>query len=192
MRKRLVVALAAVGFAILVTSPSQARRPGYLTLSGGWAWPVEGPLEANYEPGFTMAGSIRLPIEADHMYGFEAGYSWFSFDRPEIPPGAGGGGDLGLFHLTTENDYLFGARGSSARPFVNAGMGFYSSSIDDGVAGGTGVYEGSFFGLHGGVGLLYRRDRFGLRIDATYHHLFSGGDDPGYVPVRAGLIFRPR
>lgn len=188
MHVRLVLALAILGI-VGATSPCAARRPGYLTLSGGGAWPVEGPLESNDEPGFTLAGSLRLPIEADHMYGFEAGYSWFSFD-----PGASSAsnGDLGIFSFTTENDILFGPRDSAARPFVNAGMGFYRSFIDDVTAAGTGVYEGSFFGLHGGVGLLILGDRFGLRLDATYHHLFSGGENLGSVPVRAGLVFRPR
>jgi hypothetical protein len=139
----------------------------------------------------------------DFLYGFEVGYTWLSLDTAalagENPGSAFSGGDLGLLSITTENDYLLGAPGRSARPFVNVGLGFFRSFVDDAtVTSGstpadysTGVYEGSFFGFHGGVGVLIKRERFGLRLDANYQYLFAGGPDLELFPVRAGIIFYP-
>jgi len=39
---------------------------------------------------------------------------------------------------------------------------------------------------------LIKRDRFGVRLDANYQHLFAGGPDLEFFPVRAGIIFYRR
>ena len=104
---------------------------------------------------------------------------------------------MGLLSITTENDYIFGAPANPMRPFFNLGLGLYRSFIDDAtIATGsttesfdTGIYNGSFFGFHAGIGGLVNRDRFGLRLDANYEHLFIGGPDYEYFSARAGIIF---
>jgi len=45
--------------------------------------------------------------------------------------------------------------------------------------------------VHIGGGFLVNRRRAGVRIEAAYHHIFLGGTDVGYVPVRLGFVFRP-
>ena len=88
---------------------------------------------------------------------------------------------------------------SRLRPFLNLGIGYYKSFIDDATVTtdsgatvesySTGVYEGSFFGFHAGIGALVHRDRFGLRLDTNYQHLFAGGKDLEYFTARGGLVF---
>jgi hypothetical protein len=112
-------------------------------------------------------------------------------------PGPFAGGDMGLLSITTENDYIFGTPGRPFLPFVNLGLGYFKSFIDDATEtnGSTtseynvGVYKGSFFGFHAGLGALINRDRFGVRLDANYVHLFAGGPDLEYFTVRGGIIF---
>ena len=80
---------------------------------------------------------------------------------------------------------------------MNLGLGYYKSFIDDATettgsstaSYATGVYEGSFFGFHAGIGALVNRDRFGLRLDANCRHLFAGGPDLESFSARAGIVF---
>lgn len=185
-----------------MASPVHAQdEPEYFTVSGGWSWPVGGPVESAYEPGFTMAASFRAGVAANYLGGMEVGYSWHALDSAGLagsnPGSTFSGGYMGLLSITTENDYLFGTPGKAMRPFMNLGIGYYKSFIDDAIetsgstsaAFSTGVYEGSFFGFHAGIGTLLNRERFGLRLDVNYNHLFAGGDDLEFFTTRAGVIF---
>ena len=191
---------------ILPTSDLRAEKEekeekDYFTLSGGWMWPVGGPVKDNYQPGFTMGAAFRMGVSDNYLSGIEFGYSWLSLDNTgleEMYPGSTfSGGDMGLMSITTENDYIFGAPGGSVRPFINTGLGFYRSFIDDAIMTtgsetevySTGVYKGSFFGFHGGIGALITRDRFGVRLDANYTYLFQGGPNLEFFSARAGIIF---
>jgi len=173
----------------------------FFTLSGGWSWPVGGPVKDSYQSGFTAAASFRVGLTGYYLGGFEFGYSWYSLDSDKLeqenPGSTFSGGDMGLMSITTENDYLFGSPASALRPFFNAGLGFYRSFIDDAIQTtgstqsiyDTGVYKGSFFGFHLGVGTLINRDRFGLRLDANYEYLFAGGPNYEFFNARLGFIF---
>jgi len=183
------------------TTKSAAHEPSYFTVSGGWAWPVGGPVEDQYQSGLMLAASFRKGLLPDYLSGIEFGYSWFSLDSGKLagknPGSTYSGGDMGLLSITTENDYLFGVPGRPMRPFLNLGLGYYKSFIDDATVVtasttkdySTGVYEGSFFGFHAGIGALINRDRFGLRLDTNYQHLFAGGKDLEYFTARGGLVF---
>jgi hypothetical protein len=178
-----------------------AEEHDYFTLSGGWSWPVGGPVQDTYESGLTLAASFRVGVIPNYLSGFEVGYSWYSLDTSKLeetsPGSTFSGGDMGLLSITTENDYIFGAPENPMRPFFNLGLGFYRSFIDDATITtgsntdpfSTGIYKGSFFGFHGGIGALINRDRFGLRLDANYQYLFVGGPDYEYFSARAGIIF---
>lgn len=178
-----------------------AGESDYFTLSGGWSWPVGGPVENTYEAGFTAAASFRKSVADNYLGGIEFGYGWYSLDTANLeganPGSTFSGGDMGMLSITTENDYLFGAAANPMRPFINLGLGYYKSFIDDATqttgstteSYSTGVYEGSFFGFHAGIGALINRDRFGLRLDANYEHLFAGGPDLEFFSARAGIIF---
>lgn len=178
-----------------------ADEISYSTLSGGWTSPAGGPISDSHEAGFTIAGSYRMPVADQFLYGIETAYTWLSLDADELAsknPGASySGGDVGLLSITTENDYLLGSPQSAARPFVNFGLGYFRSFVGDATVTrssvpadySTGIYEGSFFGFHAGIGALIKRDRYGLRLDASYQHLFAGGPDLELFPVRAGIVF---
>ena len=178
-----------------------AQEHDYFTLSGGWSWPVAGPVHDSYDSGLTLAASFRAGIAPNYLSGIEIGYSWYSLDTAKLeganPGSTYSGGDMGLLSITTENDYIFGAPVNSMRPFLNLGLGFYRSFIDDATVTtgsttesySTGVYKGSFFGFHAGIGALITRDRFGLRLDANYQYLFAGGPNLEFFSARAGFIF---
>jgi len=179
----------------------QAEEHDYFTVSGGWSWPVAGPVHDSYESGPTLAASFRVGVADNYLSGIEFGYSWFSLDTAKLeatnPGSTYTGGDMGLLGITTENDYIFGAPTNPLRPFFNLGLGYYRSFIDDAAVTtgsttepySTGVYRGSFFGFHLGIGGLITRDRFGLRLDANYQYLFAGGPDLEFFTARIGFIF---
>jgi len=159
--------------------------------------------DSDYKAGLTIAGSFRTAIAKDYMSGLEVGYTWLTLDTGKLAsktPGATySGGDLGMLSVTTENDYILGAP-ADVRPFINLGLGYFQSFISDATVTTTGtsatytprVYEGAFFGLHGGAGLLVKRQRLGLRLEAVYQYIFSVGDDIQFLQARGGLIFYPR
>jgi hypothetical protein len=205
MRSR--VAIATTTLTLLLASsvcPSYAQKaPTYLTLSAGASWPVSGPVEESYKkPGVTFAGSFRTALTKDYMSGLEVGYSLLTLDHSKLadktPGSVYSGGDLGLLSVTTENDYILGAP-ADVRPFISLGLGYFASFINDATVTTNsvatsyipGVYEGSFFGLHGGAGLLVKRQRLGLRLEAVYQYIFSVGDDLQFLQARGGLIFYP-
>lgn len=196
-----VISLVLLLLLVWPASHLRAEEKDYFTLSGGWSWPVGGPVKDSYEPGFTLAGSFRAGVTDHYLSGIEFGYTWLSLDSAgleEQNPGSSfSGGNMGLMSITTENDYIFGSPEGAMRPFFNAGLGYYRSFIDDAkmTTGSeteiysTGVYKGSFFGFHAGIGALINRDRFGLRLDANYNYLFAGGPDLEFFSARAGIIF---
>ena len=201
MRIRTVVISLVLLMLVFPADRLSAGEPDYFTLSGGWSWPVGGPVKDSYQSGFTLAGSFRRGMTDHYLSGIEFGFTWLSLDNKgleEVYPGSTfSGGDMGLMSITTENDYIFGSPDNVFRPFFNMGLGFYRSFIDDAFVTigseteiySTGVYRGSFFGFHGGVGALFNRDRFGLRLDSNYTYLFQGGPNLEFFNVRAGLIF---
>jgi hypothetical protein len=199
---RIAAALSALLLLLVAATPSlHAGERGYFTVSGGWSWPMGGPVEESYQPGFTLATSFRAGLLSNYLSGFEVGYTWLSLDSDKLASSDPGveysGGDMGILSITTENDYLAGREENALRPFLNLGLGFFRSFIDDATVSdgststsySTGVYKGSFFGFHGGIGALINRDRFGLRIDANYNYLFAGGPDLEFFSARAGIVF---
>jgi outer membrane protein W len=182
-------------------SKTAGEEASYFTVSGGYSWPVGGPVENTYQAGFTMGAAFRKAVVPSYISGIEFGYTWLTLDSANLasmnPGSTFSGGDMGLLSITTENDYLFGAPEKPMRPFVNLGIGYYKSFIDDATqttgsnttSYSTGVYEGSFFGFHAGIGAMINRDRFGLRLDANYQHLFAGGPDLEFFTARGGIVF---
>lgn len=185
------------------TLSTDAQEPIYTTLSGGWSWPADGPVADSYQSGFTIGGAFRTPVAPHQLSGIEVGYTWLSLDNDKLaqqnPGSTFSGGSMGLLSITGENDVVLGAPGSSMRPFINSGLGYFRSFINDATVTkngttskhDTGVYKGSFFGFHLGVGAMIKREKFGIRLDANYHYLFAGGPDLSFFPVRAGILFYP-
>jgi outer membrane protein W len=173
----------------------------YFTVSAGVSWPVGGPVEENYQDGFTLGAAFRKAVKANYISGIEFAYGWYSLDdsglADENPGSTFSGGDLGILSITTENDYLFGAPAKPMRPFLNLGIGYYKSFLDEATetSGSTTsiydvkIHESSFFGFHAGLGAMINRDRFGLRLDVNYQHMFAGGPDLEFFTARGGLVF---
>lgn len=178
-----------------------AAEPQFFTLSGGWSWPSGGPVEESYDGGFTAAASFRTALKDNYVGGIEFGYTWYTLNSTNLaeenPGSTFSGGDLGMLSITTENDYLFGDPGKAMRPFLNLGIGYYKSFVDDAkqttgsttTTYDTQIHDSSFFGFHVGLGALLNRDRFGLRLDANYEHLFAGGTDLEFFDARGGIVF---
>jgi hypothetical protein len=194
---------AAALFGVVSVEPLFGKEPTYTTLSAGWSWPANGAVADSYESGPMLAASFRTPVAPGMLAGFEVGYTWLSLDTGKLegenPGTTFSGGDMGLLSITGENDTVLGSPGGTMRPFINTGLGFFRSYIDDTIATTdstpskytTGVYKGSFFGFHAGIGVLIKRESFGLRLDASYHYLFQSGPDLGFFPVRVGVVFYP-
>ncbi len=184
-----------------VASRDTIPESNFFTVSVGESWPVGGPVEDSYEAGLTVGASFRKGLMSSYLGGLEFGYTWYSLDSANLaetnPGSTYSGGDMGLLSITTENDYLFGSAANALRPFLNLGIGYYKSFVDDATVTtgstpasySTGVYEGSFFGFHAGIGALINRDRFGLRLDTNYQHLFAGGPDLEFFTARGGIVF---
>jgi hypothetical protein len=185
-----------------VVHAQPAERAYDFTASGGWSWPVYGDFADGWNSGFTLAGGFGRTVNPHLHSGFEIGYAWHGLDADYFkslqPTLDVSGGDAGIFSIMTQTDVLFGSETRFHRPFINFGLGLYSISVSDVyVRGGSfasfepKALDTTNFGLHIGGGFLVNWRRAGVRIEAAYHHIFTGGTDVGYVPVRLGFVFRP-
>lgn len=198
-----LVLICFVGSAPLTAVQAQPVQRAYdFNVSGGWSWPAEGDFADGWNSGFTLAGGFGRTVHPHLHHGIEFGYGWHGLDagyfKSLAPTLDLTGGDAGIFVFTTQTDLIFGSPDRFRRPFLNFGLGVYNIAVNDVfVRGGSfgsfqpEALDSTGFGIHVGGGVLAERRRFGVRIDAAYHHIFLSGRNVGYVPVRLGLVFRP-
>jgi hypothetical protein len=98
----LVVGSARVAFAQETVAPKDSTvESSYFTVSGGWSWPVGGPVEESYEPGFTVGAAFRKGMKGNYMGGIEFGYTWLTLDSAKLAeanPGSTFSGDIAFEH----------------------------------------------------------------------------------------------
>jgi len=200
-----ITVVLAAALALPSTSEAQLIAPSRRTTIGlvaGWHFPDGGVFDEHWNTGFALSGSLKRWLYPKVLSGFEVGYSWHSLDTSSIqaqyPAYSVSGGDLSVMPMAFVTDYYFGDSELTVRPFVSGNLGAYFLFTDNIKLNGPtstslNTYSDSVnFGAFGGAGALFQRsETWGARFEIGYAHVFRGGDDVGYMPIRIGIHWMP-
>jgi hypothetical protein len=176
---RQVVFLAAVlvGMAWSVPLAGQGLTA---SLGGGLAQPM-GFLNTGADLGFQgMAAVSIVPSHFPISARIEGMYSQFGFSA-----------DAGHFRViqgTLNGVYYFGAGPTAViRPYLVAGVGFYNYKS---VFSPDYPFEdraNTDRGINGGAGIDLAAGSVRLFAEARYHHVYTEGEDPEFLPITVGI-----
>lgn len=160
--------------------------------------------ERLWNPGYGIAGSVRLRIVPRFHVNLEVGYYRHLSDnaafnaeiartRPNVTLS---GYDLWVIPVGIIGEFDLFKRGST-KPFLMFGGGWYSFGTTDAAVSGLGADQvilpdpsDSAWGIQGGLGV---RTPIALGVtlslDANYHVAFTEGESLAFLPVRVGLQF---
>lgn len=172
--------------ALLSSRPALGQRTYALGVGGGAAIPV-GRLSDAQNTGYNgivvlAIGVAELPIGVR----FDGIYNNLLNNKLLSPGGSGTpSSDLriagGLFNLV----YAF--PGTSAKPYLIAGGGIYSTKSDV-----PGAKAKNDFGFTAGLGATFALGPFAAFLESRYHTISRNAADGGvlqFVPITAGLLF---
>jgi len=177
-----------VALLILLSSRiALAQRTYALGVGGGAAIPV-GKLSNIQNTGYNgmvvlAVGSAELPIGVR----FDGIYNNLVKNTVPVPEGspAATSSDLrivaGLFNL------VFAFPGTSAKPYMLAGGGLYSTRSDV-----SGTKAKTDFGFNAGAGITFGLGPFAAFLESRYHTISRNEADGGviqFVPITVGLLF---
>lgn len=198
--------LALVLAAFLFGVPSaRAQLPVKFSIAGGWNFPA-GPASITdfWTGGGTVAAGLSLRASSRVLAWAEVGYYRLEFDadafestiRALYPDVNVSGNDLQVIPVTVGAAMALTGWGNT-RPYVTAGLGYYSISVTSPQTSGPGADDvalpdpsddafGACFGF--GVRTLVTPAAT-LFFDVTYHAAWASSDALGFVPLRVGLRF---
>jgi len=186
MKRHFRVGLVAL-FALLPFSQvAMGQRSYALGLGGGAAIPV-GKLSDAQNTGYhgmvvLAIGSAELPIGVR----FDGIYNNLAKNNLLVPAGSGApSADLriagGLVNL------VFTFPGTSAKPYLIAGGGLYSTKSDV-----PGAKAKNDFGFNAGLGTTFGFGPFAAFLESRYHTISRDAADGGvvqFIPITIGLLF---
>lgn len=174
MNARLIV----LGTAALAmwAAPAHGQRLG---LAVGANMPTS-TLDETHDAGFHGAVSVEMSSPGSAI-GFRPEVAWYQF---------GGEGSIGsLRSLAATANITLALPGTSVRPYLIGGVGYYNTKVED-------VDADDSFGLNAGVGLNFMlAGRTNAFVEARMHHVMDGiqrgGDDRNaqFVPISFGIRF---
>ena len=174
--------------AILAPSSTAAAQKSYaIGISGGAGIPT-GKFNDAYSTGYTGAVFIALGVP-DLPIGVRLDGVYNQFPgRSVVPPGGGTAveiPDLRLIGAVGNLIYTF--PGTTAKPYIVTGAGFYNSKVDT-----AGARSRNDFGFSAGLGATFGFGPLAAFIEARYHGISrdtSSGGNIHFVPVTLGVMF---
>ena len=174
-------------FLFASASTADAQKSYAVGISGGAGIPT-GKFNDAYSTGPTATAFIALGVP-DLPIGvrFDGTYNQFS-GRTATPPGGGAAvenPDLRLIGAVGNLLYTF--PGTTAKPYIVTGAGFYNSKLD-----APGAKSRNDFGFSAGLGATFGLGPLAAVIEARYHGISRDTDAGGnihFVPVTLGIMF---
>lgn len=172
---------------LAVPSAADAQKSYAIGISGGAGIPT-GKFNDAYSTGYTGAVFIALGVP-DLPIGvrFDGIYNQFS-GRTVTPPGGGAAAenpDLRLIGAVGNLIYTF--PGTTAKPYIVTGAGFYNSKVD-----APDAKSRNDFGFSAGLGATFGFGPLAAFLEARYHGISRDTDAGGnihFVPVTIGVMF---
>lgn len=174
--------------AVLAATPQAGAQRSYAVGIAGGAGIPTGKFNDAYSTGYTATVFIAVGVP-DLPIGvrFDGIYNQFS-GRTVVPPGGGAAvenPDLRLIGAVGNLIYTF--PGTTAKPYVVTGAGFYNGKVDT-----AGARSRNDFGFSAGLGATFGLGPLAAVIEARYHGISRDTDAGGsihFVPVTLGIVF---
>jgi len=188
MKSRSGLVSSLIVLALVATSSIASAQKSYAVgVSGGAAIPT-GKFNDAYSTGYTAAVFIALGVP-DLPIGVRFDGVYNQFAGRTVTPAGGGAAveipDLRLIGAVGNLIYTF--PGTTAKPYIVTGAGFYNSKDD-----APGAKSRNDFGFSAGLGATFGLGGLAAVIEARYHGISRDADAGGdihFVPVTLGLVF---
>jgi hypothetical protein len=169
------------------TAMANAQKSYAIGISAGAGIPT-GKFNDGYSTGFTGTVFIALGVP-DLPIGvrFDGVYNQFA-GRTVTPVGGGAAVDNPNLRLMgAVGNLIYTFPGTSAKPYIVTGAGFYNSK-----ANSPGAKSRNDFGFSAGLGATFGLGPLAAALEARYHGISRDTDAGGsihFVPITFGLMF---
>lgn len=174
--------------AVLAGAPSASAQKSYAIGVAAGAGIPTGKFNDAYSTGYGITAFIGLGVP-DLPAGIRFDGIYHQFSGRTVTPAGGGAAvdnpDLRL--IGALGNLLFTFPGTTAKPYLIAGGGFYNTKADL-----SGAKSRNDFGFSAGLGATFGIGPLGMVIEARYHGISRETDDGGsihFVPVTLGVMF---
>jgi hypothetical protein len=183
---RFYSALLVLSFLLLVPFGAKAQKTYALGIGGGAAIPV-GKLTDTQNTG--LNGTVALAIGvAELPIGLRFDGIFNRFPRRDVAFPQAGSGVLSNLRITAAiGNLVYAFSGTSAKPYIIAGAGWYSVKSD--LAGSKAT---NTVGFNAGLGTTFGIGPVATFIESRYHSISRSAAKGGviqFVPVTFGLMF---
>ena len=174
--------------AMLVAAPNASAQKSYAVgVTGGVAIPT-GKFSDPYANGFTITAFVGLGVP-DLPIGIRIDGVYNEFSGRTVTPAGGGASvdtpDLRLLGVVGNLIYSF--PGTTAKPYVVTGGGFYNSKDDV-----SGTKSKNDLGFSAGLGATFGLGPLAAILEARYHSISreaASGGNIHFVPISLGIVF---
>jgi hypothetical protein len=188
MKLRSVVRASLILLALAAWAPdAKAQRSYAVGFSGGAGIPT-GKFNDAHSTGYTATVFIALGVP-DLPIGVRFDGVYNQFAGRTVTPAGGGAAvenpDLRLIGGVGNLIYTF--PGTTAKPYIVTGAGFYNSKLD-----APGAKSRNDFGFSAGLGATFGLGPLAATLEARYHGISRDAEAGGgihFVPVTLGIIF---
>jgi len=170
-----------------MTFPAQAQRSYTIGISAGAAIPT-GKFSEGHSKGQTITGFIALGMD-ELPIGVRLDGTYNTFSGRAVTPAGGGAAaetpDLRLLGLV--GNIVFTASGSTAKPYLVGGAGFYNSKTN-----APDARSRNDLGFSIGLGSTFNLGPLASVVEARFHSISREPEDGGsihFVPVTLGIMF---
>src|SRR5687767_4312818 len=185
-RSRLIKLLFALAL-VASAAPASAQKNYAIGIAAGAGIPT-GKFNHSYSTGYTGTVFIALGVP-DLPIGvrFDGVYNQFA-GRTVTPPGGGAAvenPDLRLIGAIGNLIYTF--PGTTAKPYIVTGAGFYNSKVD-----APEAKSRNDFGFSAGLGATFGLGPLAWALETRYHGISRDAEAGGsmhFVPVTLGIMF---
>ena len=169
------------------TARVSAQKSYAIGITAGAAIPT-GNFSDGYSKGMAVTGILAVGV-ADLPIGLRFDGMYHAFPGRTVTPAGGGADiltpDLRLWGLS--GNLVITTAGTSAKPYLLGGVGFYNSKVDSAEANSR-----NNLGFSGGVGSTFNVGPFASVLEVRYHAISRKPEDGGnihFVPVLLGIMF---
>ena len=188
MKARPVLPALLLVAAVLAGAPSASAQKSYAVGIAAGAGIPTGKFNDAHSTGYAVAAFFALGVP-DLPIGVRFDGIYHQFPGRTVTPAGGGAAvdnpDLRL--MGALGNLIFTFPGTTAKPYLITGGGFYNTKADS-----SGAKSRNDFGFSAGLGATFGLGPVGMIVEARYHGISrdtNAGGSIHFVPVTLGIMF---